>query len=307
MNRTMTVANSRHEQKLPDRAYHHLLPSAWLLQFASRAAMRFYSLMLIYKICRAAEWASVEHEYSGSAHDRADGFLHFSTQAQLAGTLQRYYAGADDLVLVAVEEKSLGPALRWEYAASRGEDLPSLRLLALGSSDMGAAPGAPLTGASIMTRSRTRRSGAGQSEQSRDPGPAAGTGRRDAGWCRVRCSRRCGMLLTGRGPATHGIKRLRHFLFRSRSVVPEAEDGGWIRRADALFADLRVEIEVRNQGRVHVWYTEKFGMPIIRTLSRRRDGIDRFLSRLRDDRHAACDARTPMASMHGEAMRTSRI
>jgi uncharacterized protein (DUF952 family) len=88
--------------------------------------MRFYSLMLIYKICRAAEWARVEREYSGSVQDRADGFLHFSTQAQLAGTLERHYAGADDLVLVAVEEKSLGPALRWEYAASRGEDFPHL-------------------------------------------------------------------------------------------------------------------------------------------------------------------------------------
>ena len=82
--------------------------------------------MLIYKICRAEEWAGVAREYAGSAHDRADGFLHFSTQAQLAGTLQRHYAGADDLVLVAVEENSLGPALRWEYAASRGEAFPHL-------------------------------------------------------------------------------------------------------------------------------------------------------------------------------------
>jgi uncharacterized protein (DUF952 family) len=32
----------------------------------------------------------------------------------------------DDLLLIAVEEKTLGTALRWEHAASRGEDFPHL-------------------------------------------------------------------------------------------------------------------------------------------------------------------------------------
>jgi len=46
--------------------------------------------------------------------DRADGFLHFSTAAQLMGTLTRYYADADDLVLVAVDANALGSALKYE-------------------------------------------------------------------------------------------------------------------------------------------------------------------------------------------------
>ena len=82
--------------------------------------------MLIYKICPAAEWTVAAQEYAGSAHDRADGFLHFSTGAQLDETLQRYYAGANDLLLIAVEENTLGSALRWEYAPGRGEDFPHL-------------------------------------------------------------------------------------------------------------------------------------------------------------------------------------
>jgi len=65
-------------------------------------------------------------EYRGSAHDQADGFLHFSTAAQLATTLRLYYAGRDDLVLIAVQVERLGAALKWERSPARGEDFPHL-------------------------------------------------------------------------------------------------------------------------------------------------------------------------------------
>ena len=81
---------------------------------------------LIFKIVPRTEWESESGDYHGSAHDKADGFLHFSTQTQLAETLRRYYAGQDDLMLVAVDAAALGPALKWEYAPSRGEDFPHL-------------------------------------------------------------------------------------------------------------------------------------------------------------------------------------
>ena len=82
--------------------------------------------MLIFKIVPHAEWESAGDTYDGSAHDKADGFLHFSTHAQLRETLRRYYAGQDDLMLVAVDADILGAALRWEHAPSRGEDFPHL-------------------------------------------------------------------------------------------------------------------------------------------------------------------------------------
>jgi uncharacterized protein (DUF952 family) len=71
---------------------------------------------LIYKICHAGKWvaAAARGAYAGSAKDREDGFLHFSTREQLAGTLARYYADATDLVLVAVDPEALGEALKWE-------------------------------------------------------------------------------------------------------------------------------------------------------------------------------------------------
>lgn len=78
---------------------------------------------LIYKVCPAAEWrdATAAGAYRGSAVDLRDGFIHFSTGAQLAETLRRHFAGQRDLVLVAVDPDALGAALRWE--PSRGGDL----------------------------------------------------------------------------------------------------------------------------------------------------------------------------------------
>ena len=82
--------------------------------------------MLIFKIVPRAEWEAESGDYHGSAHDRADGFLHFSTASQLPETLRRYYTGRDDLMLVAVDAGALGAALKWEHSQSRGEDFPHL-------------------------------------------------------------------------------------------------------------------------------------------------------------------------------------
>jgi uncharacterized protein (DUF952 family) len=77
-------------------------------------------MMMIYKICDAAQWAQAERdgEFRGSAVDFADGYIHFSTAAQIAGTAAKHFAGMSGLVLVAVVAEDLGGALRWE--PSRG-------------------------------------------------------------------------------------------------------------------------------------------------------------------------------------------
>ena len=74
----------------------------------------------IYKICTAAEWHEAEHAgaYRGSAVDRQDGFIHFSTAEQAAETASKWFAGQRDLVLVAVDGDALGARLKWE--PSRG-------------------------------------------------------------------------------------------------------------------------------------------------------------------------------------------
>jgi uncharacterized protein (DUF952 family) len=75
---------------------------------------------LIYHLAREAEW---QHglsigRYDGSADDRRDGFLHFSTGAQVVVSAAKHRAGERDVRLVAVDPDRLGPALRWEE--SRG-------------------------------------------------------------------------------------------------------------------------------------------------------------------------------------------
>jgi uncharacterized protein (DUF952 family) len=81
----------------------------------------------IFKICPNEEWKAAETAgvYRGSKKDREDGFLHFSTAAQLMGTLTRHYADAKDLVLVAVDANALGSALKYEPSRD-GELFPHL-------------------------------------------------------------------------------------------------------------------------------------------------------------------------------------
>lgn len=75
---------------------------------------------LIYTLVRGEDWRAAEAvgEYRGSAHDRRDGFLHFSTAAQVRASAARHRAGAPDLFLVEVDVAALGDVLRWEPAAS---------------------------------------------------------------------------------------------------------------------------------------------------------------------------------------------
>jgi uncharacterized protein (DUF952 family) len=74
----------------------------------------------IYKICDVGLWAAAERagRFEGAPVDLADGYIHFSTAGQVAETAARHFAGMDDLVLVAVDDARLGPALRYE--PSRG-------------------------------------------------------------------------------------------------------------------------------------------------------------------------------------------
>lgn len=77
----------------------------------------------IYKICPLALWHEAEAAgvFAGSPIDTVDGFIHFSTAAQVAETAARHFAGQSDLVLVAVDEDRLGAGLRYE--PSRDGDL----------------------------------------------------------------------------------------------------------------------------------------------------------------------------------------
>jgi len=77
----------------------------------------------IYHMCKRAEWDAARRcrSHPGSSQDAADGFIHFSTAAQIVVSAAKHRAGQGDLVIVEVDPAALGTALRWE--PSRGGEL----------------------------------------------------------------------------------------------------------------------------------------------------------------------------------------
>ncbi|MBY6050050.1 DUF952 domain-containing protein [Vannielia litorea] len=76
--------------------------------------------MLIYKIFRRPEWDAFRAAglTDGAPVDVADGFIHFSTSAQVVETAAKHFSEESDLVLVSFDPDALGEALKWE--PSRG-------------------------------------------------------------------------------------------------------------------------------------------------------------------------------------------
>ncbi len=77
-------------------------------------------MTLVFKIVATEEWRAAEAAgaFAGAAVDRTDGYIHLSTAEQVPETAAKWFAGRDDLVLVAVSATALGASLRWE--PSRG-------------------------------------------------------------------------------------------------------------------------------------------------------------------------------------------
>ena len=81
--------------------------------------------------------------------------------------------------------------------------------------------------------------------------------------------------LTGRPPLT-GINDLDVFYFDAADLSYEAEDRV-IRRAEPVFFDLPLPVQIRNQARVHLWYEQHFGTPYA-PLAHSCEAVDRFAS-----------------------------
>lgn len=76
-----------------------------------------------FKILTGPEWAEFERDqiFHGSQVDKADGYIHLSTAAQLQETLDKHYAGQSGLTIAEVDLTMVAPILRWEE--SRGVQL----------------------------------------------------------------------------------------------------------------------------------------------------------------------------------------
>lgn len=77
----------------------------------------------IYKVIDRQQWETAKEAgvFKGAAIDLQDGYIHFSTAAQVVETVRKHFAGQDDLLLLSVETDPISDQLKWEV--SRNEQL----------------------------------------------------------------------------------------------------------------------------------------------------------------------------------------
>ena len=80
----------------------------------------------IYKICTKLEWQTAKNKghLIGSKKDLEDGYIHFSAEEQIKGTLNKFFKNKKDLILLKVDTLKLDH-LVWEQA-SDGNVFPHL-------------------------------------------------------------------------------------------------------------------------------------------------------------------------------------
>ena len=78
---------------------------------------------IAYKVLTAEQMATLEADgaFAGAPVDLTDGYIHLSVADQLTETVDKHFAGQDDLHVVAVDLGSFGASLKWEE--SRGGQL----------------------------------------------------------------------------------------------------------------------------------------------------------------------------------------
>ncbi|MCR9213298.1 MAG: DUF952 domain-containing protein [Proteobacteria bacterium] len=75
-------------------------------------------MTMIYHMADEKDWRDAEASgaYLGTANDKADGFIHFSTAETVVESAAKHRAGEEGLVLIRVKAELLGEALKWEPA-----------------------------------------------------------------------------------------------------------------------------------------------------------------------------------------------
>ena len=80
---------------------------------------------MIYHITTKQQWeAAKEKGFFDEPSLQTEGFIHNSTQAQVAGVLERYYKDKSNLLLMYIDETKLHAELKYELAPSVNELFP---------------------------------------------------------------------------------------------------------------------------------------------------------------------------------------
>ena len=80
-------------------------------------------VMTAYKVLTGIEMATLEASgtFAGAAIDLADGYIHLSTADQLTETVDKHFAGLEDLHVAAIDLSAQDDPVKWEE--SRGGQL----------------------------------------------------------------------------------------------------------------------------------------------------------------------------------------
>jgi uncharacterized protein (DUF952 family) len=80
--------------------------------------MTVHEEVIVYKVLRPDEWETLQrHGWSaGSPDDQRDGFIHLSTNEQIAGTLARHFSRPEDreVVILTMTICTQNITLKWE-------------------------------------------------------------------------------------------------------------------------------------------------------------------------------------------------
>ena len=75
-------------------------------------------MTIIYHMADKDDWQAAKSAglYLGTAADKKDGFIHFSTKETVVESAAKHRAGVANLVLISVNADVLGQKLKWEPA-----------------------------------------------------------------------------------------------------------------------------------------------------------------------------------------------
>ncbi len=81
----------------------------------------------IHHIVTTAQW-DLQKNNNTYIHDSlaTEGFIHASTAAQLAATIQRYYANEEKVIVLTIDVTKIEPELVYELAPSVNEYFPHI-------------------------------------------------------------------------------------------------------------------------------------------------------------------------------------
>ena len=82
-------------------------------------------MAIIYHVTTAHEWQAAQEKGCYEAPSMAtEGFIHCSDEGQVAGVLERYFAGKQDLVKLVIDTNRLQHRLQYDLSPSVNEAFP---------------------------------------------------------------------------------------------------------------------------------------------------------------------------------------